>query len=443
MIRGVGGLVLGAAFALLGASRAIAQDPAPPATPPATIVDRIVAVVGSEVILLSEVEEETFLEAQRSGTDLADPDSAKAVREQAFQGLVEARVLLAKAHAEGLRASPDEVERAVATMIDDLKSRFPSEDAFRAQLARENMTEQKLESTYRTRMRDQLDIGKLIDRDVRSKIEIPEAELRAYYDAHRAEIPTLPASLELRRIRVGAHSASSVDSAAIGRARIVRERLAAGEDFATLATVFSEGPEASKGGDLGWFREGDLEPALESVVKAIPTKQYSDIVSSSRGTHILLVEDRDGERFHLRQIVFLRDDAAAKAAARARAESIRRRIQGGEDFVEVAKNESDEGPDTELRGKAVKVPIESLEPELSESLEKLQPGEMSEVLEDPEGFTIFLVESRDGDREPTYDEIRSRLENVLRAEKMEAQYAEYVAKVRAETFVEILPESGS
>ncbi len=437
--RSAGDLVLGVALTLLVAQNVPAQEP----TPPRTIIDRIVALVGSEAILLSEVEEETFLEATRSGIDLSDPDSAKVARDRAFEGLLEARVLLAKAHSEGLRASTEEVERAVQAMVGDLQARFPSEDAFRAQLARENMTIEKLEATYRARMRDQLDIGKLIERDVRGKIEISDAEVRAYYDAHRAEIPSLPASLELRRIRVGLRSAGSADSASIDRADIVRRRLLAGEDFATLASVFSEGPDAAKGGDLGWFRQGDLEPALEEAVAELEPGEISDIVSSSRGTHLLRLEERDGERFHLRQIVFLRDAAAVKAAARARAESLRRRVESGEDFVEVAKAESDEPGDPEQRGRAVKVPIESLEPALRTVLEKLEPGQISEVIEGPEGLSFFRLESRDGEREATFDEIRDRLENLLRQEKTEAGYDEYVAKVRAETFVEILPEPGS
>jgi peptidyl-prolyl cis-trans isomerase SurA len=252
----------------------------------------------------------------------------------------------------------------------------------------------------------------------------------------------LPASLELRRIRVSLHSSSAVDSAAVGRARIVRERLVAGEDFATLATVFSEGPDAAKGGDLGWFREGDLEPALENAVRNLKPGEVSDVVSSSRGTHLLRVEERDDGRFHLRQIVFLRDDAAVRASARAKAESLRRRIEGGEDFVQVAVNESEE-PEDDMRGRAVKVPIESLEPKLREVVEKLEPGQISEVLEDPEGFSIFRVESRDGNREATYEEIRDRLENLIRQDKTESGYDEYVKKVRAETFIEVFPEPGS
>jgi peptidyl-prolyl cis-trans isomerase SurA len=352
-------------------------------------------------------------------------------------------VLLAKAHAEGLRATPEEVERAVQSMIEDLKARFPSEDAFRAQLLRENMTLEKLEATYRSRMRDQLDIGKLIERDVRSAVTVSETELRAYYDAHRDEIPAMPASLELRRIRISLRSVAAADSSAFERARIVRERLAAGEDFATLAKIFSEGPEAAKGGDLGWFREGDLEPSLEAAVQGVEVGKFSDLVTSSRGTHILRVEERDGTRFHLRQIVFLRDESAVKTSARARAEAIRRRVESGEDFLEVAKVESDEGADVEQRGRVVQVAVEALDPRLRSAVETLEVGQISEIVEDAEGVSIFKVEGREGARDPTFEEIRDRLEQVMRQDKIEKVYDEYTAKVRRETYVEIVPERGS
>ncbi len=406
-------------------------------------LDRTVAAVGGEVILLSEIDEEVLLSQARTGADLADPDTLAAARDRALEGLLEARILLAEAHDEGIRATREEIEEAVVKMMADLKSRFPTEQAFEAQLARENMTVAKLEATYRERMRDQLEIGKLVDREVRSKADVEALEVRAYYDAHRAEIPTIPASLDVRRIRVSLRAPSVVDSAAIARAGIVRDRLRRGEDFATLARVFSEGPEAAKGGDLGWFRAGDLDPLLDAAVAALNPGQVSDVVASARGTHLLEVMEREGERFRLRQIVFLRNEEAAKAAARARIESARARLDRGEDFVALAQEISDEAGDASQRGRVVKVSIEALDPRFRGALENLEPGAISGTVEDPEGFSIFRVEAREGEREPAFEEIRERLEALVRQEKTEKLYDEYLAKIRAETFVEILPEPKS
>jgi peptidyl-prolyl cis-trans isomerase SurA len=400
-------------------------------------------MVGDEVILLSEVDEELMLAQARDGVDFSNPDSLRSYRQQSLEALIESRLLLVRSHEEGIRATPDEVEDAVQRMIGDLKARFPTQEAFKAQLARENMTEEKLNATYTLRVRDQIEIGKLVDKHVRSKSQVEEPEVRAYWDAHSAQMPPVPATLEIRRIRVAMHSASPADSATTARANIVLKRLEQGEDFATLASVFSEGPDASRGGDLGWFRKGDLDPILESAIDSLEAGEISSVVVTGRGTHILKLEERDQERFHLRQIVFMRNEDAARSAARARAESLRRRVVEGEDFVAVAQAESEEGAGAEQRGRVIKVAIESLEPKFRAVLEQLEPGQMSDVLEGAEEFWIVRVESRAGERAATYEEAKDRIEDMIRQEKTAKLYDEYVAKSRAETVVEILPEPGS
>jgi peptidyl-prolyl cis-trans isomerase SurA len=425
-----------------------AQGPspaAPPAPPPikGEVLDRTVALVGDEVILLSEVDEEVLLGQAREGFDISNPDTLRAYRMQVLGALIESRLLLVKAHEDGIRSTPEEVEDAVQKMIGDLKARFPTEDAFNAQLTRENMTLDKLHASYTTRLRDQIEIGKLIDKNVRSKVHVEEPEIRAYWDAHNGELPPVPATLEIRRIRIAAQSLSPADSATTARANIVMKRLQQGEDFATLASVFSEGPDASRGGDLGWFRKGDLDPILEGAVDSLQAGEISKVVVTARGTHILKLEEREQDRFHLRQIVFLRNEEVSKSAAKARAESLRRRIEQGEDFVTVAQAESEEGTDASQRGRVIKVAIESLEPSFRSVLEQLEPGQMSQVLDGKEEFWIVRVESRAGERKPTYEEAKDRLEDLLRQEKTAKAYDEFVEKIRAETVVEILPEPGS
>lgn len=407
------------------------------------MLDRTVALVGDEVILLSEVDEEVLLTQAREGTDLANPDTLNAYRRQVMDGLIESRLLLVRAHEEGIRSTPEEVEEAVQKMIGDLKARFPSEEAFVAQLARENTTLEKLHAGYATRLKDQIEIGKLIDKNVRSKVQVEEPEVRAYWDAHSAEMPPVPAMLEIRRIRIAAQSVSPADSSTMARANIVLKRLQQGEDFATLASVFSEGPDASRGGDLGWFRKGDLDPILESAIDTLDVGEISSVIVTARGTHVLKLEERDQERFHLRQIVFLRNEEAARSSAHARAEAVRRRIEQGEDFVTVAQAESQEGTDATQRGRVIKVAIESLEPKFRSVLEQLEPGQMSDVLDGTEEFWIVRVESRAGERPATYEEAKDRIEELLRQEKTAKLYDEFVAKIRAETVVEILPEAGS
>lgn len=403
------------------------------------IVDRVVAVVGDDIILLSEIDEELYLAQLRGQLDMADAEAVTRYRAEVLETLVEAKVLLAKAKTEGIRATRDEVDQSVDGMVSDVRSRFPSQEEFEAQLAREGTSESELRASYRDRVEEQLVVRQLVDRRVRSRVQVDEREVRRYWDENQADIPELPAQLDLSLILVSLSAESVVDSAAVQRAQIVRERAEGGEDFATLAQVFSEGPTASRGGLLGWFAPGDLDPRLATAVKGLGAGEMTPVVATDRGVHIVRVDDVNAAEgtYRLRQIVFLKDEEAARGTASSRAAAIHRRLLGGEDFASVAIAESDDPTTAPKGGSLGSVPIESLEPALRSALEPLQAGEVSEVLEDAQGFAIFRVNGREGSREPTFDDVRERITALLEQEKGAEFYEELVEKAREETYVEL------
>lgn len=401
-------------------------------------VDRIAAVVGSEIILLSELDEEVYLAHLRDQLDLEDDGAVDAYRHEVLDGAVEGKLLLEEARRQGLRVSRDEVDRAIDGMMQEVRGRFPTEEAFEKQLAAEGSSVEDLRRGYRSRIEEQLLVRQLVDRTVRSRVSVSEKEIRDYWDKHRDEVPNVPELLHLRRILVSLSSTAGADSAAVERMNIVRSRLQAGEDFATLARVFSEGPAASAGGRLGWFDVDDLEPVLADAVRGRSEGYVTPVVVTDRGAHILRVgARRDNGQVELSQIVFLRDEEAARAAARARAEAIRARLAAGEDFAKVAETESDD-PVTRARGGDLgSVPLEALSAEFRSALAKLEEGEVSGVIEADDGFVIFRLDGREGARAPTYEEMSDRIQAILEQEKGKSYYDDLVEQARASTYVDL------
>ena len=109
------------------------------------------------------------------------------------------------------------------------------------------------------------------------------------------------------------------------------------------------------------------------------------------------------------QIVFLRDQDAARASARARAASIRARLLAGDDFATIARTESDDPVTRDRGGDLGGVPLEALEPRFREALKDLQPGEISEIIDAQEAFVIFRLDGREGERAPTFEDVRDRI----------------------------------
>jgi len=400
------------------------------------IVDRIVAVVDNEIILLSEIDEEIYLAQMQGRLDAADEEAVAAYRREVLDAMVDGKLLLARARSEGIRVPPEEIDDSVTAMLNEVRGRFPSEDAFLEQLRREGSTLEQLQRGFRSRVEEQLLVRKIMDRNVRGQVEIDEAEVRAYWEENRAQIPRVPESLELRRILVPFESAGSGDSVAVERARIVHGRVTAGEDFATLASVFSEGPAASRGGDLGWFRLADLDPQLAEAVRDLGPGEHTPVVVTQHGAHIVKVEEVRPDEYHLRQIVFVRNATADRASARARAESLRARVAAGEDFEAVADAESQD-PMAREGGYLGLVPINSLSEEYRGVLQALEPGEIAPVLEGEDGFSILRVDAKVGEHDPTYDEVHDRLVTLLQQERAAKHYEEFLVKARESAYVEV------
>ena len=431
----VGAVLLGLAFL---AGPANAQD-APASAPPddVEVVDRVVAIVGDEVVLLSEVEEELYLAGMRDEIQLSDRAAVEERRKQILDQLVESKILLAEARRQGIRVDREETDHALDDTIADVRKRFPDEEAFLAQLKTEGVTLDQLRASQRSKLEEQLIVRQLVDKNVRSKVAVDEREIRAYWDEHKGDVPRLPARLDLSRILVALQEAGDVDSSAVRRARIVHDRLDAGEDFANLAKAFSEGPGAKQGGDIGWFRPDDLDPALLAALRGLQPGGVTDVVVSPHGTQIIRVQEVDPAKgLRLSQIVFLRDEKTLRAAARARAEGVLARLNAGEDFAKLAEAESDDKATGSRGGHVGVVPLESLDEVYRQALDRVEPGHISGLIEDGDGFSIVRVDAREGERDATFEDVHDRLAEVVRARKGRELYDALLAAAREKTYVE-------
>jgi peptidyl-prolyl cis-trans isomerase C len=147
------------------------------------------------------------------------------------------------------------------------------------------MSDRELED----QVRRSLVVKRFVDRDVAPGLQVTEAQARAWYDAHPDEVAR-PESVRISQIVV--HVASGADAATrADRRRKVEEilkELIAGKDFAEMARLHSDGPEAKRGGDVGWvWAGGGALPPVERAALALQPGQTSDIVESRRGYHII------------------------------------------------------------------------------------------------------------------------------------------------------------
>lgn len=198
------------------------------------------------------------------------PDLMKKFEEEVLESMITEKIMDLRAKELNLSVSDDELENK----IQEIKKDYG--DDFTALFVRENIHYEKWKEDFRKEML----LQKLIEKDVNSKIRISDAEAVKYFNEHRNNYKTES------RARVAQIVVRDLPTAQKAMAR-----LSAGEDFAGVAADMSIGPEASRGGDLGFITKWVMPDPLDKTIFKMQIDKISPVVQSSYGFHIFKVID--------------------------------------------------------------------------------------------------------------------------------------------------------
>jgi len=183
------------------------------------------------------------------------------------------------------RVDEDEVDRYIA----NLEQRGKVTDAqLRAQLQQQGLSY----DDFRAKVRKQVESMAMIDKEVRQKIVIPEAQINQYYKDNPEDFTSTTEKYDLAQIliEVPAGSTPQQIAAARDKANAIREKIAKGGDFAALAMQYSDDDSKSKGGELGEFAPDDLNDAILAAVANLKPGDITPVVKTRYGFHIVQVE---------------------------------------------------------------------------------------------------------------------------------------------------------
>jgi peptidyl-prolyl cis-trans isomerase SurA len=192
--------------------------------------------------------------------------------------------------AEEKNASVEVTEQEIDYAIDDVKKQNHMDTAtFEQALAAQGQSF----TAYREKMRKDLAAMKLIGLKVRSKIKVSDEDVKAEY-ARRAKMEEADVEVHARHIviQVPKEASAEVEEQARKRALELAERARAGEDFQKLAKKYSEGASRTDGGDVGFFKRGEMVSAFDQVAFALQPGEISDPVRSPFGWHVIQVVER-------------------------------------------------------------------------------------------------------------------------------------------------------
>ncbi|NNK64431.1 MAG: hypothetical protein HKO98_14635 [Gemmatimonadetes bacterium] len=285
---------------------AAAQQPtAPPLSielpgQPEGLVDRVVAVAGDSLILLSQLSNEMLVLAAQGVEFPPDPQGMRQAALDVLESMINVQLLLQEAQRDTTLALDDaEVDARIQAQVDAVQNQLGGPAQLQAAIEADGMTVAEYRETLRTRIRQNLMRDLYLRRQFLDlpPVAITEEEMRELYESQRASLQERPEILSLEQVVIPATPPDSMWDRARTELDSLVARIQLGEDFADVAQEASDDPgSGANGGDLGWFRRGAMVPEFDAVAFRMPDGVISEPFRSSYGWHVLRVDrQRPGE----------------------------------------------------------------------------------------------------------------------------------------------------
>jgi peptidyl-prolyl cis-trans isomerase SurA len=178
-------------------------------------------------------------------------------------------------------------EREIDAAVKEMQNHNKLNDAqFAAVLADEGLSMQK----YREQLKGQMKKVRVIDQEIKSRIQVSKEEIETYYEKHASDFNAEP-EVRIQQIRLVIPPESSAGEIARiqARAESILSKIKGGEDFTSLVSLYSQDPSASAGGDMGVFKRGELLPAIDEYAFGMKPGEVSPVIRTEGGFHIVKV----------------------------------------------------------------------------------------------------------------------------------------------------------
>ena len=406
------------------------------------VLDRVVAVVGEFVILQSDVES-MYLQNKAQGVSL--PGDEKCTIMENF--LVE-KLLLNQAKIDSIEVSESSVEMELDNRLSYFISMIGSPEALEEYFGK---TILEIKEDMRSTVRD-ASITRQMQATVTGDVAVTPSEIRDYYNSlSRDSIPYIDSKVELSQIVLY----PPVDEAAVFEVKQtlldLRRRILDGEKFTTLAVLYSEGPSASKGGEIGFMGKGELDAEYAKAAFSLTAGGVSTIVESSFGFHVIQLIERREERVNTRHILMKpKVKPESIRATTSKLDSIATLVRTDSlDFALAARIYSQDDK-TKVNGGVMVNPVsnattftlDELQPAEFIAIRDLNVGEITEAFksEDENGkevYKIIRLRNRSSPHRANLKEDYMVLQEMALGQKREKVFQEWIIEKMGETYINV------
>ena len=361
------------------------------------VVDKTIAVVGNEVIKISDLEEEVkMMTAYGMMSD-------KSGRCDVLEQMMVSKLFLMQARVDSINVNLDMVESELQNRIDNVRTQLGGDEGV-AEYFKKPI--HKLRQEWRETITDQT-LTQQMQQEIAKKVpELTPYDVQQYIDAtDKADLPMVPVKYQLRQICIYPDR-DAANLAVKERLLSIRERILNGEKFATLARIYSQDPgSARKGGELGMASKSIFWPVFSDAAMALKPGVVSQIVETPDGFHMIEVLEKKGDMFNARHIL-LKPEYTMEDREKAfhTLDSLKTELENGAVTFELAAKFYSQDPATRTNGGQMADPatgssyfeIDQLKPQDYAAIKNLKEGEISMPVESldnegRDGNTVYKV----------------------------------------------------
>ena len=412
------------------------------------LIDKTVAVVGNEMVMISQLEEE--VQMMKAYGMISD----KTGRCEILENMMVSKLFLMQARLDSLAVNQDMVDGELRNRVDMLRSNLGGDEAVEKEFGKPLY---RLRQEWRKTIEDQ-SLTQQMQSQIASKIpELTPYDVQEYVDRTDPEdLPMVPIKYQLSQICVYPDR-EAANLAVKERLLSIRERIINGEKFSTLARLYSQDPgSARKGGELGMASKSIFWPAFSDAAMSLKPGVVSQIVETPDGFHLIEVLEKKGDMFNARHIL-LKPEYTSEDREKGfhMLDSLRTELQNDAVTFELAARFYSEDLATRTNGGQMADPntgssyfeIDQLKPQDYAAIKDLKEGEISEPFEslDNEGrngntvYKIIKVDKVLPAHTATFSKDYSLLLEQAKLEKSQKAIDDFVASKIKSTYIIIDP----
>lgn len=426
---------------------ALAYSSASAQSYPNGLIDKTIAVVGEEMIAISDLESEIQMMRMQGYS------SDKNMRCEMLENMLRSKLYLAQARLDSLNVNQDMVEAEISNRMDNVKTQLGGDAQVEEYFGKPIY---KLRQEWRAAMQEQSLAQQEQQKIVGAIPSLTPYDVQEYVDKMDSQdLPVIPIKYQMSQICVYPDR-EAAKMAVKERLLSIRERIIAGEKFSTLARLYSQDPGSSRrGGELGMASKNIFWPAFSDAAMALKPGVVSQIVETPDGFHLIEVLEKSGDMFNARHILLKPDYTSAdREKGFARLDSLRKEITAGNISFHSAARFFSEDPATRTNGGQMSDPntgssyfeIDQMKPQDYNAVRSIKEGEMTEPIESQDnegrGNTVYKIIRLDKiipSHTATFTNDYNELMNAAQNEKQKEALENFVRSKIKSTYIVIDP----